>query len=50
MDKVSKVVLSFDDGRRDNVTLIRDILVSNGLPVTLNLSTGYIDGTARKER
>lgn len=39
------VSLSFDDGRGDNTIVLNQILVPNQLPATLNITTGYVDGT-----
>lgn len=50
MSKKSKIVLSFDDGRRDNLRVVQEILAPQGIPATMNLTTGYIDGSARAER
>ena len=47
---MSKIILSFDDGRRDNLRAAQEILVPLGIPATMNLTTGYIDGSAREER
>lgn len=44
MDK-GIVCLTFDDGRKDNDSLIREYLIANGIPVTLNVTTGYVDGS-----
>lgn len=47
---VSKIVLSFDDGRKDNLRVVEKILEPNHIPATINLTTGYIDDTAGKDR
>lgn len=39
------VTLSFDDGRGDNTAVLDQILLPRQLPATLNITTGYIDGT-----
>lgn len=39
------VSLSFDDGRGDNTAVVDDLLLPRNIPVTLNITTGYIDGT-----
>lgn len=38
------VSLSFDDGRQDNYRVFKEILREYGLPATLNIATGYIEG------
>lgn len=43
------VSLSFDDGREDNTWVIEEILLPRKLPVTLNITTGYIDGSCPEE-
>lgn len=43
------VCLSFDDGRRDNLNIIYGMLIPNGIPVTINITTGYVDGSCPKE-
>ncbi len=40
---------SFDDARGDNVIAFDQILVPRGIPATLNVTTGYVDGTASEE-
>ena len=42
---ISVLCFSFDDGRGDNTEVINDIFVPLGLPATLNITTGYLDGT-----
>ena len=39
------VSFSFDDGRGDNTALADDVFLPMGLPMTLNITTGYVDGT-----
>ena len=39
------ISLSFDDGRRDNYRVFRDILSPRDLPATFNITSGFIDGT-----
>ena len=48
MDK-GIVCLTFDDGRIDNDSLFRDYLIANGIPATLNVTTGYVDGSCPEE-
>lgn len=40
-----KVVLSFDDGRKDNI-LVAGLLEEYGLSATFNITTGYVDGSS----
>lgn len=47
--KISKVVLSFDDGRKDNYDVAVPILQKYGLTATFNIATAYVDGTIPKE-
>jgi hypothetical protein len=42
---MKRVVLSFDDGRRDFYTYVYPELLKRGLGATLNVATGYIDGS-----
>lgn len=42
--KKAKVAISFDDGRLDNVAVIGD-LIHRGIPSTLFVTTGYVDGS-----
>ena len=37
--------LCFDDGRRDGAAAAEKLVLSQGLPVTLCVTTGYVDGT-----
>ena len=39
------VAISFDDGRIDNYRVIMDTLVEDGLPSTVYITTGFVDGT-----
>lgn len=39
------VALSFDDARSDNVKAFEEILFPRNIPVTLNVTTGYVDGS-----
>lgn len=40
-----QIVLSFDDGRRDNFEVAVPILKKYNLPATFNIATAYVDGT-----
>lgn len=40
-----QVVLSFDDGRRDNYEVAVPIIKKYDLPATFNIATAYVDGT-----
>ena len=42
---LASVSLSFDDGRGDNTEVADRLLLPMGIPATLNISTGYVDGT-----
>lgn len=44
-NQIPAVSLSFDDGRGDNVAIVDEILSPLGIPATLNITTGYVDGT-----
>lgn len=46
--KKALVSISFDDGRGDNYKIIRR-MVQKGIPATLNVATGYVDGTCSPE-
>jgi len=37
-----KVILSFDDGRKDNYRVAKEVLLPMGIPATFNITTGYI--------
>ena len=39
------VNLSFDDGRADNAVLFDELLIPARIPMSLNIATGYLDGT-----
>ena len=39
------VSLSFDDGRADNYAVFQDILAPISIPATINITTGYVDGS-----
>lgn len=43
------VSFSFDDGRGDNTAAADEIFVPMGLPITLNITTGYVDGSCPAE-
>ncbi len=43
--KKALVSLSFDDGRDDNWDIINNITIPKNIPVTVNVTTGYIDKT-----
>lgn len=43
------VCLTFDDGREDNVDVFHNYLLANDIPVTLNVTTGYVDGSCPME-
>lgn len=45
----SFIAISFDDGRQDNVAVI-DKLTANGIPATLYVTTGYVDGTCPHDK
>lgn len=47
--KTSRIVLSFDDGRKDNYDIVVPILQEYGLTATFNIATAYVDGTIPKE-
>lgn len=42
---LASVSLSFDDGRGDNTEVADQLLLPMGIPATLNISTGYVDGS-----
>ena len=39
------ISLSFDDGRGDNLEIFQNILIPMSIPATINITTGYVDGT-----
>lgn len=41
----ARISLSFDDGRGDNLDVIQNVLIPLSIPVTLNVTTGYVDGS-----
>lgn len=43
------VGFSFDDGRADNYTTFKNITIPLNLPVTLNITTGYVDQTCPED-
>ena len=43
--KKAVISLSFDDGRKDNKDVFESILFPMNIPVTLNITTGYVDGS-----
>lgn len=42
------IAFSFDDGRVDNYTIVRQFLKSQNIPATFNITTGYVDGSCPK--
>ena len=46
---LASVSLSFDDGRGDNTKILDELLLPMGIPATLNVCTGYIDGSCPEE-
>lgn len=44
----TRVVLSFDDGRKDNYDVVLPIIKEYGLTATFNIATAYVDGTIDK--
>ncbi len=47
---MSKIVLSFDDGRRDNIRVANGILIKYNIPATFNITTGYINKNIPKSK
>ena len=45
---MTRIVLSFDDGRKDNIEVAIPILKKYELKATFNIATGYVDGTIPK--
>lgn len=45
----ARISLSFDDGRGDNTDVADRILLPRKIPATLNITTGYIDGSCPEE-
>lgn len=46
---IASVSFSFDDGRGDNTPLADRVFLPMGLPMTLNITTGYVDGSCPPE-
>ena len=46
---IATVSLSFDDGRGDNTEAVDRLFLPAGLPVTLNITTGYVDHSCPPE-
>lgn len=44
MEKQTRIVLSFDDGRLDSYRVAREILLRKGLSASFNITPGYIMG------
>ena len=42
---IATVSLSFDDGRGDNTLILDELLLPQGIPASLNITTGYVDGS-----
>ena len=49
IEKKSRIVLSFDDGRADNYRIVKEILEPMSIPATFNIATAYVDGTIAKD-
>lgn len=49
VSKMIKVVLSFDDGRKDNYRIAKEVLEPLGIPATFNITTGYIKRNIAEE-
>lgn len=47
--KKARISLSFDDGRGDNWDVFQDILIPMSIPATINITTGYVDGSCPVE-
>ena len=45
--KEAIITFSFDDGRIDNYKAVKEILLPNNIPATINIATGYIDGSLK---
>lgn len=48
LDK-AKICISFDDGRKDNIAIAKEILKPQHIPATFFISSGLIDGTLNGE-
>ena len=46
----SRIVLSFDDGRRDNLRVVEEILNPLDMKATINITTAYVDGSINQSR
>lgn len=46
---MTRIGLSFDDGREDNIKYVVPLLREFDLPGTFNITTGYVDSTLKKE-
>lgn len=47
--KKAAISFSFDDGRGDNFAVFQDVLFSREIPVTINITTGYIDDSCPRD-
>lgn len=47
---MTKVIFSFDDGRKDNMRVAREILEPMQIPATFNITTDYVEGIAGAEK
>lgn len=45
-----RVVLSFDDGRKDNFSIVEPILKKYGLHATFNIATAYVDRSCPSDK
>ena len=41
---MTKIALSFDDGRKDNEIVLQDIFIKENIPATINITTDYVSG------
>lgn len=48
MEKAT-VCITFDDGRKDNIKAVYDVLIPMRIASTLNITTGYVDGSCPDE-
>lgn len=46
---MTKIALSFDDGRKDNYIVAKEILEPLNIPASFNITTGYIQKTIKEE-